>query len=78
MSTPPRWTKEELKPELQPREVWTREDNGHRLVILRESDPRMFWWWIDGDGDDLRDKPTLHAAKCAATMALKRITKRSE
>ena len=75
MSTPPRWTKEEPKPELQPREVWTREDNGHRLVILRESDPRMFWWWIDKG--DIGNEPTLHAAKCAATRALKRITKRS-
>ena len=74
MSTPPRWTKEEPKPELRSLRMWSREDNGHNLEITMRL--RRFWWWIDKG--DIGNEPTLHAAKCAATRALKRITKRSE
>ena len=75
MSTPPRWTKEEPKPELGRPRTWERYDNGYHLAIWEGY--LLFWWRIDGT-EESGYEPTLHAAKCAATMALKRITKRSE
>ena len=75
MSTPPRWTKEEPYPDPHPREVWRREDNGYTLGVSKGD--LLFWWYVAGT-EESGFKPTLRAAKYAATRALKRIIKRSE
>jgi len=77
MSTPPRWTKEPLNPDRPWLHVWHRREDGYDLFVKWNDFLCSCRWWIDGT-EESGGKLTAHAAKWSATMALKRITKRSE